>query len=244
MKSDLSNVKVGDSIWTIQEGFEKVTEIDKSKHPIRTKSCCYTLKGQVYEDDIYPSAFLTNPFVDEEFIKEAYSEACPKWQDKLKEKFPEVFKSELEVGRWYKGDRGVLAFATKIKSNTDFFGYGFSYDHREWMKEDETSWYNKNWTLATEPEVSEALINEAKKRGFKEGVSIITVDNSYPCKIDTYDSKNIEFEIDYPNSLNFGNKCIYKDGAWAEIIPTVTELTLEQIADKFGIDVNTLKIKK
>jgi len=92
MKSDLSKVKAGDSIWTIQEGWVNVINISNLSYPIETKSKSYGLDGKYLHTNKHPSAFLTNPFVDEEFIKEAYSDACPKWQSKLKEKFPEVFK--------------------------------------------------------------------------------------------------------------------------------------------------------
>jgi len=64
MKSDLSKVKVGDSIWTIQEGWTKVKNIFDGCLPIRTKYNSYNLDGTYYTKDQHPSAFLTNPFVD------------------------------------------------------------------------------------------------------------------------------------------------------------------------------------
>jgi len=245
MKSDLSKVKLGDSIWVKAD----VTDIESnSKYPIRTNRGSFTLEGKYETCDKHPSAFLTNPFegykVDEDFIKEAYSDACPKWQTKLKEKFPEVFKNDLEVGKWYRSKNNPLAFCTKVLNENEFIGYGFGTHSADvWFNESERIPWNGEWTLATEAEVEEALINEAKKRGFKEGVGVqwkfngVPYSNSFPINTDFYfESKN--------NSLTFNGGVVFRNGTWAEIIPTVTELSYQQIADKFGVDVNTLKIKK
>ena len=77
MKSDLSNVKVGQKIWTIQEGWTEVTEIDienEIMYPIRIGNEWYSLDGKCYKNDNHPSAFLSNPFekeiteADEDYI--------------------------------------------------------------------------------------------------------------------------------------------------------------------------------
>ena len=64
MKSDLSSVKVGDKIWTIQEGWVQVESISKKDviYPILIKNYWYTLDGKLSEIDEHPSAFLENPF--------------------------------------------------------------------------------------------------------------------------------------------------------------------------------------
>jgi len=58
MNSDLSNIKVGDWIWTIHEGWTKVLEGDcgweTSKHS-------YYSNGKESRHDEYPSAFLEPP---------------------------------------------------------------------------------------------------------------------------------------------------------------------------------------
>jgi len=131
MKSDLSKVKVGDSIWTIQEGWTEVIDNDKFvTYQIRTKKQLYTSDGKYRDTDHHPSAFLTNPF-------------------------------DLEPKLWN-------------------------------VKGSYCGWTEKN------------------------GIPL--------------------------------NGKLYVESGWTEWsrvkVPTVTELTLEQIADKFGVDVNTLKIKK
>lgn len=68
MKSDLSKVKVGDKIWTIQEGWTEVIDVIKDDccYPIDTKENSYTLDGRYDYEDKHPSAFLTNPFESQE----------------------------------------------------------------------------------------------------------------------------------------------------------------------------------
>lgn len=72
MKSDLSKVKVGDKIWTIQEGWTNVYTITKYfEYPISTKKgYTYTLDGKSHTDDIHPSAFLECQFKEEPIEKD------------------------------------------------------------------------------------------------------------------------------------------------------------------------------
>jgi hypothetical protein len=71
MKSDLSKVKVGDRIWTIEAGWEQVIDIDLGdKYPIETENMCYTYDGKKYDTDKYPSAFLEYPFKDQPIEKD------------------------------------------------------------------------------------------------------------------------------------------------------------------------------
>jgi len=63
MNSDLSGVQVGDWIWTIQEGWEKVvaTKGVLNSYPIETRAATYTLDGKSYLNAEYPSAFIEPP---------------------------------------------------------------------------------------------------------------------------------------------------------------------------------------
>jgi hypothetical protein len=71
MKVDLSKVKVGDKIWTIEDGWTKVVDIDlDSKYPIETRNNTYALDGKVNVDDKHPSAFLEYPFKEQEIEKD------------------------------------------------------------------------------------------------------------------------------------------------------------------------------
>ena len=70
MKNDLSGVKVGDYVWTIQSGWcvvlknnsllENTVYLKPSIKP-DFPNYYYTLDGKFYPDDTYPSAFLEPP---------------------------------------------------------------------------------------------------------------------------------------------------------------------------------------
>jgi hypothetical protein len=67
MKSDLSKVKVGDKIWTIQDGWIEVIEIDNEEpyYVIDTGKENYTIDGKFRKGDKYPSAFNEYPFKEQ-----------------------------------------------------------------------------------------------------------------------------------------------------------------------------------
>jgi len=67
MKSDLSKVKVGDKIWTIQDGWIEVIKIENEEpyFVIDTEYETYTIDGKSRIKDKYPSAFLEYPFKEQ-----------------------------------------------------------------------------------------------------------------------------------------------------------------------------------
>jgi hypothetical protein len=74
MKSDLSEVRVGDKIWTIQDGWTKVSETDfdaDSVYQIKVKrGVWYTETGTYKIGDKHPSAFLEYPFKEQPIEKD------------------------------------------------------------------------------------------------------------------------------------------------------------------------------
>jgi hypothetical protein len=57
-KIDLSNVKVGGKLWTIQEGDTECQRVDNDDQPIVTSDDEYfMLDGKKYDDDKYPSCY-------------------------------------------------------------------------------------------------------------------------------------------------------------------------------------------
>jgi hypothetical protein len=59
----LSNVKVGDWIFTVADGWTKVlTIIEGSDYPIKTISSWYTHEGKLHHEDKHPSAWTYDPF--------------------------------------------------------------------------------------------------------------------------------------------------------------------------------------
>jgi hypothetical protein len=139
---------------------------------------------------------------------------------KLKQWFPDVFEVKLEAGKWYWRDEDELAVYNNGKSTYGFlkgfficdmlFSFGIG-------------------RKATEQEVFKALKNEAVKRGFVEGVYIkksgINKDFNHlnkPISGKFYLNK-IDFTLDSDNGFGY----IFKNGKWAEIIPTITKKEAE-----------------
>lgn len=60
---DFENLKLGDSVWSIQAGDTKVIKIDnKANYPISTGVYSYNVKGFNYNEHKSPSLFKSNPF--------------------------------------------------------------------------------------------------------------------------------------------------------------------------------------
>jgi hypothetical protein len=70
MKSDLSKVKKGDKIWTIQHGLIEVERIEKYDYPVYAGGEFYMTDGKLDEGDKFPSAFLEYPFKEQEIEKD------------------------------------------------------------------------------------------------------------------------------------------------------------------------------
>ena len=158
----------------------------------------------------------------------------------LQEFIPEAFETKLEVGRWYKkiwkdGDIDLFLI-------DEINGYYIIFNKTYFRNnENITCGYNRysiyeilndkrlKLVLATEEEVSEALINEAKKRGYKEGVRC---QFGLIKEIRTIETNDFEFKLEY-NTLGIKRKngnadVIFRSGKWAEIIEQ-SEPTKEEI---------------
>ncbi len=134
-------------------------------------------------------------------------------------------KPKFEEGWYYAGIGGtkylVYLFSENASGSYDG-GYGFYLDKFTWM-----DWgTGGSWSCidrkATPQEVEEALIKEAKKRGFKEGVEFNEVDGGVNRGLDQLNGKvgTAGFEtIDGGlHVLGYNKWCVFKDGKWAEII--------------------------
>jgi hypothetical protein len=147
---------------------------------------------------------------------------------KLKEWFPEAFKLDFEVGKWYCHDKSKSIVNYQGGST----GYGFS-ALKNWAPLGyKISWSFKTltheWRLATTEEWESALIAEAKKRGYKNG--------NYKCLCQPSNTtKNIETHSYYISgdcvwfgSGENGNQ-VFNDGVWAEIIKTFSKEEAEKL---------------
>ena len=174
-----------------------------------------------------------------EFIKRAHESACSNWKIEIEKEFPKLFvRDELEVGKWYKSNMGRILCCTKNTGHT-FDGYGVD-KYGNWINE-ESFWSTSDFSPATDKEVEEALIKEAKKRGFKEGVSIDSL-----CDGGCNNVKIIEEGISLDNmdavtELRCGyGYTIFNDGKWATIIDQPKKLTVEEVEKELGYKVEII----
>jgi len=142
----------------------------------------------------------------------------------LKEAFKEVFEKNFQIGSWNaeETDLGAgkrLFFIEKEKQGT-CKGYGFN-GFGEWIGH---SWYcSEGFEPATHQEVETALIEEAKRRGFKEGVYVNPANKTWSRKLKLHLCKNEREFIFRDNGLLCCGVEILHNGKWAEIIPTLTK---------------------
>ena len=158
---------------------------------------------------------------------------------KVKEWFPEVFKVNLEVGKWYKriwkdGDRDLFLISDFI-DNKFFIGEFFRNNERieegvgyRFKNEKDERYFQFE---ATNEEVFEALKIEAVRRGFVKGVffrSAVSGDN--------YKFTNIYFTEATGMAWSENGGVIFDNGNWATIIQTITKSEAEKLLNKKIID--------
>jgi hypothetical protein len=164
-----------------------------------------------------------------DFIKKAHENACSDWKKNIEREFPKLFKKDdLEVGKWYNWNGINPAMGLLSKKPSKHSGcYQFDY-----LINGETKSYDSlsitYLSLATDKEVEQALIKEAKKKGLKT--------LNHRCLLDNLIWKNIsgdEYRY-YPskNKLMIGASTVFLDGVWAKTIKET--ITKEQAEKELG----------
>jgi hypothetical protein len=111
MKVDLSKVKKGDRIWTIEAGWEEVIDINScNNYPIETKNSTYAIDGKWKEDHKYPSAFLECPFGVEPIEKDTLV-----W-------FRDCENESFKVGYYSRFEEGLHYIFNNSKKSTEATG--------------------------------------------------------------------------------------------------------------------------
>jgi alpha-acetolactate decarboxylase len=164
-----------------------------------------------------------------EFIKQAHEAASWGWKKNIEDEFPKLFKKDdLVVGDWY-----ITKEVNDFKWRSDVFPIDRIIGKQVWSYNnlsfedgkdgyfDTQSSFLELHRKATDKEVGDALIKEAKKIGFKEGIQFIDVVDG---KLEVVDGNVYQYS---PNidTLTLNSDRIYKNGKWAEIItePIVKE---------------------
>lgn len=143
-------------------------------------------------------------------------EKIKKAMEALQKQITELEKGEVkyEVDKWYTSPKtGEAIFCVTRISGRVVYAYGINWKG-EWKDGIDFSNITDDRVKATDKEVEEALIKEAKKRGFKEGV---TVTNIFGCKgvigVDFYGFTEWSGGV-----LSYLGCYIFKNGKWATII--------------------------
>lgn len=128
----------------------------------------------------------------------------------ISEKIKQLETPSLQKGKWYKRNKELLVWNDYKKT------YGFTEDGM-WSNDMLFSRDLNICVPATDKEVEAALIKEAKKRGFKDGVKIKPVSGDINILFDN------KFEYlkkwhEYKNALFIDNYLVFSNGKWAEII--------------------------
>lgn len=143
--------------------------------------------------------------------------ALDKKEVTVKELFPRIFEVS-KVGKWMK-DTKEHKWLMYFVSETEFYGFNTSGDWSKLKKRETT--YDEYEREATNEEVSEALKNEAVKRGYKEG--------AYD-DIDPYEYQYFNYES---NILKLGNLTIFTNGSWLEKIKKIPT-DIQNLINSYG----------
>ena len=141
----------------------------------------------------------------------------------------EILNLGLKVGEWYKYNNCILNYRG-VKDCGIIQAYGFV--GGDWVYVDNFGNSPEQWIKATEQEVGQVLTDEAKKRGFKQGVKFkCLITNEIGEMIEDYILMNGNFGRDNSLESAFKNDIIngvlFKDGVWAEIIDDKSKLKEE-----------------
>ena len=179
-------------------------------------------------------------------------------KDCLKNWFPDVFKTELTIGKWYKhSEEAGLFYLTEI-TDSACHGYGFR-KSGIWFstsKNDRSAYcavnnfHFKYLVEATPEEVEVALKSQAQKLGFKEGVRFIPLFSNGT----NYRGNSVveitedEFLFQDNTLFTISGYRIFANGVFAKILPqkkTIVpmEKALKIIAKKMKVSPEDIEIK-
>ena len=168
--------------------------------------------------------------------------------------FPDAFKKELELNKWYKGTKRnfLVNYQGDNMENYGFWEFqGFKNNIAF------GSYWSNECVEATPQEVEIALIAEAKKRGFIDGAKFKSFEHGNPIRT-VRESGRLNFNmitnhllISTPESEwdNYqSNPAIFEKGKWAQIIPQEKQVipmekALKIIAKKLKTSPDNIEIK-
>lgn len=123
----------------------------------------------------------------------------------------------FEVGKWYINDSFVICTISLNDKVVDYYGFQNDvYIDNDWMDE---CYFNKEMVGATDKEVEQVLIEEAKKRGLWGDIKIEDHVGDYEFKR----LNNCSFMEGFGGEMLYNkNGVIFSNGKWAEIKKSYT----------------------
>ena len=206
---------------------EEVKEIPEYVECI-VNNFSYYLKGQISKvDDKGQIEDLDGEYTD--FMKWPRDKKC--FKPSTKEAY-EAQKPKLEVGRWYKKNtEGIAYYGGKFPQC-----YGIN-SGEKWVNG--VYWFHDedDWIEASKEEVQEALVAEAKRRGFKKGVTIAKTGINNNLGFTPYPISGRFMFYPSDNLLDSnGQGYVFKDGEWAEPIDTTPDIIINNYKAEFFSD--------
>lgn len=135
------------------------------------------------------------------------------WAEVIEEQTP------LIPNRWYtlkENADSILIFVKDSKDTSNNFGFS---RNGSWFENTDRCWsytYEPQaWREATQEEIEDLLIKEARSRGYKEGQIIKSFVFGESCLSDV--GEGFKFDI-HENRLWYNDNIIFQEGAWAEVI--------------------------
>lgn len=154
----------------------------------------------------------------DEVIKD-YDNRLSKIEGKLFGKNEPIGNSEqleLEVGKWYKHKGSKFLFCINYLTGIDIRAYGFDSERK--FKDIMVVGTTENIEPATKEEVQEALINEAKRRGFVKGIKFKNALNNLGIENANKGILSLEEDFEFDQSIYLDGNTIFYEGKWAEIV--------------------------
>lgn len=187
---------------------------------------------------------MENYTITKEQILELHESNSPETRIQIAKMFPDAFKKEFTVGKWYKIDKNIF-YCTEISERGTLYGYGiFDGKWKEHFNDGvgccacNSVASEDRLTEATPQEVETALIEEAKKRGYKKGVTIKGINSNTNL---TLPNGGFEY-LELNNVLWFGKGLdgydIFRNGKWTDIVEETKEITMNKavkiLSKKYG----------
>jgi hypothetical protein len=161
----------------------------------------------------------------QEFIKYIHLSSGV-WGKNIEKKFPKLFKKdELDANCWYKletskgGDCIISHFNGDLSSSQ----YGFN-TKGEWNNRLGAAWFIGGTTFINkmnDEEVKEALMKEAKRLGFEDGVK-------FQCLYNHTVGGDFIPMLGTDGLLWLEKGCVFRDGVWAIPLETITKEEAEK----------------